>query len=94
MEKQIELKPCPFCGNKSIIVISCDEEACNAHAESCEGCTVKSYAYCCTTRKGGCGAASGWHTTISKAKESWNRRVDDDVIDEICKEITEGKHEK
>lgn len=71
-----ELKPCPFCGGKNIVLISCDEEACQSCIESCENCNMKSYAYCCSANQSGCGATGGWHTSVEKAKFNWNRRYD------------------
>lgn len=36
------------------------------------------YSMVCNVNKGGCGASSGYFSTVEKAIEAWNRRVSDE----------------
>lgn len=38
------------------------------------------YTVCCDFNQGGCGAASGYRSSVKEAVELWNKRVDDKVI--------------
>lgn len=75
MDKQKELKPCPFCGGENIVLTSCFDETCESCFEECAVCKTKTYAYCCSRNKGGCGGASGFYPNKEKALEMWNRRA-------------------
>lgn len=67
-----ELKPCPFCGCKNIVVDTChDLEDCE-NFESCEDAGY--YSAVCDGNDGGCGASTGYRATIKAAVEAWNRR--------------------
>lgn len=67
-----ELKPCPFCGKSDTLEFTtCAElEACK-NFEVCPGSFL---AVVCNVNKGGCGAVSGYDTSIKKVAEKWNRR--------------------
>lgn len=43
-----------------------------------EFCTLGFYSMVCNVNKGGCGASSGYFSTVEKAIEAWNRRVSDE----------------
>lgn len=72
------LKTCPFCGGENIELIACIDEMCYVCAYNCETCEDRTYAYCCSRQKHGCGAVGGWHTTIKKARAAWNRRTNNE----------------
>lgn len=55
-----ELKPCPFCGNKSIWLEDIDVRGMDSY-----------YAVCVE-----CGAKSGYEDTPEKATEKWNARAE------------------
>lgn len=59
-----ELKPCPFCGSKKIII-----------TDDCENSPYSNVCCCCDFNQGGCGAASGYRSTATEAIEAWNRRA-------------------
>lgn len=83
-----ELKPCPFCGaNVTTISNARDLEECsNFESDDCP-CQNYEKLYCsyftvvCDVNKGGCGAASGYQTSIKKAINAWNRRTNNAKID-------------
>ena len=68
-----ELKSCPSCGGKKLIITNCIElEECNNFEEcECNPC----YTVCCDFNQGGCGASGGYYQTESEAIEAWNRRA-------------------
>ena len=70
MEK-VEIKPCPFCGNKDLEIVAKSE---GLHYEYGTGYIVR-----CNYLKGGCGANGGSRTTTEDAVETWNRRVSKNV---------------
>lgn len=64
-----ELKPCPFCGNKNISVIT-------DSAEYSLGLTDSAYFnVVCSMNSCGCGASSGWYSNREETIEAWNRRT-------------------
>ena len=68
MTINVEIKPCPFCGNTNLIVdtsavINGDDDKNN-------------YAVCCSANAGGCGATSGYAVDKITAINKWNRRSD------------------
>lgn len=69
------LKECPFCGNKTIRILS-DWEIEGIPAD--EGAGVYT-AICCMGAYGdrGCGASSGYRETAAEAANAWNRRTKD-----------------
>lgn len=62
MDKQIELKPCPFCGGEAEL------QSEPWSAVICANCRAMSH----------CFPHSGKYSSDEKAIEAWNRRVDDD----------------
>lgn len=64
----MELKPCPFCGNKNV---ECVENFENT------GLHEGGYAWIvqCNYMKGGCGAKSGCRPEKEEAIELWNKRM-------------------
>lgn len=65
---KIELKPCPFCGNKDVEIHDVWD---TISGKSYRGKTVL-----CNFDKGGCGAECGTRITEAEAIEAWNRRVE------------------
>lgn len=64
----MELKPCPFCGNKNVYI-------CVDSAEYSLGLTDRAnFGVICSKTSYGCGASSGWYDTEDRAIEAWNRR--------------------
>lgn len=61
------LKPCPFCGNTSTLVI------CREHVECCD-IDYQYQVVCDASCDIGCGASSGYTDTITDAVKAWNRR--------------------
>lgn len=60
------LRPCPFCGESKDLMILKDD------------CTKYYYIMCDDTTDGhGCGATSGYYTSIKSAIAAWNRRAGD-----------------
>lgn len=63
---EIELKPCPFCGNTKSV--ECVKE---------KNCYGDNYYYVgCVPFYGGCGASTCTRDTEDEAIEAWNRRSD------------------
>lgn len=67
-----ELKPCPFCGKSDTLEFTTCAEL--EECENFEACHGDFLAVVCNVRKGGCGAVSGYASSIKKAAEKWNRR--------------------
>lgn len=68
----MEMKQCPFCGNKNIDIDGCQGlEMCKGFEDCCEN-EMKSVV--CNVNKGGCGASSGFCFTAEQAIEKWNIR--------------------
>lgn len=55
-----KLKPCPFCGNKKIIISTMDEE----------------FIVRCAYTEDGCGASTGFFDEKEEAITAWNRRTE------------------
>lgn len=66
-----ELKPCPFCGGKKLVITNCEDLDTYGN----------NYNICCDFNQGGCGASSGYRSSIKEAVELWNKRANDKVID-------------
>ena len=64
---EMELKPCPFCGNTNLFVGTSDE----IHEDG----DKHNYAVCCDFEQGGCGACGGYELSKIKAVENWNKRA-------------------
>ena len=61
---EIKLKPCPFCGNEKIAILTDSE---NPY-----------FLACCSAYVNGCGATGGEGRTVQEAADKWNKRVDTD----------------
>ena len=68
MKIDIELKPCPFCGNTNLTIGT----SAVLHGDDDED----NYAVCCGVSEGGCGGTSGYALSKLKAVENWNKRND------------------
>ena len=98
----INLKPCPFCGNKFVELSDARELEDCMNFKECPECFESSQSSCnlyivvCSVNEGGCGASSGYYTTAEKAIETWNRRSVENIdsinrqaaIDALDGEIT------
>lgn len=68
----MELKPCPFCGNKNLIVNTIDKVPLNDEPDEWE---KTHYTVNCPYNDGGCGTTIAWvYDTAEEAVEAWNRR--------------------
>ena len=73
--KEIELKPCPFCGNKNIeVVVDSATYSLGLYDTDCE----VSFSIMCSVSSCGCGSSSGWHDSRESAINAWNRRADNE----------------
>ena len=84
----IKLDVCPFCGKSDTLMFTnaADEEACvKAENGDCccdfepNGCAM--VAVVCSVNKGGCGASSGYSTTLKNAAKRWNRRYNAGLVE-------------
>ena len=67
MSENVELKPCPSCGGKNIEALK--------ESPSLDDLSFPFYSFVCNCNKSGCGASSGYFSTLEKAIEAWNRRT-------------------
>jgi len=67
-----DLKACPFCGSKNIVIDTCHDLGDCENFERCEDTGY--YSAVCNRNDGGCGASTGYKPTIKAAVEAWNRR--------------------
>ena len=70
-EPNIELKECPFCGQKETLECLSYNEI---HASEEKEEEDDNYTVCCNHRKGGCGAIGGYRRTKEEAIKVWNKR--------------------
>lgn len=63
----MELKPCPFCGEKDAVRMMMREGK--------DGWRNRFFVLC-EYDNGGCGAESGWYHYREEAAEAWNRRAE------------------
>ena len=80
----IRLLPCPFCGKtESLMFTDAKElEGCKKFEDdSCPCYEEEPKCFCraivCSVSKGGCGASSGYATTVERVLEKWNRRANE-----------------
>ncbi len=66
-----ELKPCPFCGQDTAVVVTHDEIRSLPNTDDYEDAN---FAVCCNSLEGGCGATSGYNLTRKLARKAWNKR--------------------
>lgn len=75
MSRKQYLKPCPFCGNDTTLVIANCRKL-----EDCEGfreCVDEPYlSVVCDKTNGGCGASGGYAKDKAGAIVNWNERND------------------
>lgn len=64
-----ELKNCPFCGNKNIILDDDNDPAVYVLQSEL-------HIVVCDFNQGGCGASTGWEATKEQAIKAWNQRHD------------------
>ncbi len=73
----INLKECPFCGNKRVQLVD------NAEYLGCTECgTEEKFAIVCLESNGGCGAASRFVESKLGANKLWNRRFNKKIEDQ------------
>ncbi len=65
-----ELRPCPFCGNKNVSVVTDNLEYSLGFVDFAD------FQVICSTTSKGCGATSGKYSDKDEAIEAWNRRAD------------------
>ena len=68
---ETELKPCPFCGNVTHVLLTDNIEL----GDNDEETAVLMYAVVCNYNIEGCGASSGYYEDSDDAVVAWNRRV-------------------
>lgn len=69
-----ELKPCPFCGNRFVKIMTLAECECRDTPTDYE---KTHYGVVCDYQIDGCGAATGWqYNSETEAAEAWNRRAE------------------
>lgn len=74
---EINLKPCPFCGNEKIEISN--ENDVNGLDEFDSNYSENPYFLaCCSVYVNGCGATGGCASTEQEAADKWNRRVEND----------------
>ena len=78
---EIKLRRCPFCGADVACLSNAKELEDCKHFEDEDKCPAmkweeecKSVCVVCDVSKGGCGASSGYATSIEKAIAKWNIR--------------------
>lgn len=78
---EIKLRECPFCGKKDTLewTDAKELEDCRKfESEDCPCYEEEPKCYCraivCSVSKGGCGASSGYATTVERVLGKWNRR--------------------
>lgn len=64
----MKLKPCPFCGGNSVLVLT--EKELEEDQTKSDYVTVV-----CDILNGGCGAKSGFRQQREDAVDAWNRRT-------------------
>ncbi len=74
---EIKLKPCPFCGNGKIEILT-DNEINGLDDFNSNYNEHPYFLACCSTYVNGCGATGGEGKTVQEATDKWNRRVDTD----------------
>lgn len=74
----INLKPCPFCGNKAAPQIMDQNQALWRDPDYDGDLRI---VVCCAARNGGCGASTGFCDNDDEAVAAWNRRTAEDTTD-------------
>ena len=74
--REIELKPCPFCGNEHPELIHVTWATPNSYLVRCR---------CCGATSSGDGVRNGYHSfySMTQAINSWNMRAAKDVLEEL-----------
>lgn len=65
----VKLKPCPFCGNGKIEILS--------EPEKLDDINYSQFVACCSVLANGCGATGGKYRTVQEAANKWNKRFAD-----------------
>lgn len=85
-----EVKECPFCGKKDALEFTDAkelEECTKFEDEECPCYEEEDHCYCkaivCSIKRGGCGASSGYATSIEKVVQMWNMRAGEEKLEKI-----------
>lgn len=96
---EIKLKRCPFCFSDVACLSNAKELEDCKHFEDEDKCPAmkweencKSVCVVCDVSKGGCGASSGYATSIEKAIKKWNMRFSE--IEPLAEERVDQEIEK
>lgn len=74
---EIKLKPCPFCGNEKIEILT-DNEINGLDDFNSNYNEHPYFLACCSTYVNDCGATGGEGKSVQEAIDKWNKRVDTD----------------
>lgn len=75
-DNRVELKPCPFCGCKELIISEYFPQENEVYTYF-----SKRYAIKCDYNEGGCGCESGHYKSLEEAISNWNSRSTEVCID-------------
>lgn len=81
-DNRVELKPCPFCGCKELIISEYFPQENEVYTYF-----SKRYAIKCDYNEGGCGCESGHYKSLEEAISNWNSRSTEVCIDggaDVC----------
>jgi Lar family restriction alleviation protein len=68
------IKECPFCGSKSVEVLT------ESEINDTKPSKIEEFAVVCMATKGGCGASSGYSFVKKEAVKKWNKRKEDEEV--------------
>ena len=71
---EIKLKPCSFCGNEKIAILT-DNEVNGLDDFNSNYSKNPYFLACCSAYVNGCGATGGEGRTVQEAADKWNRRA-------------------
>lgn len=73
---KIKPKPCPFCGNEKIAILT-DNEINGLDDFNSNYNEHPYFLACCSVLANGCGATGGKYRTVQEAANKWNKRFAD-----------------